>query len=163
MNLSPHLKLSEATRSETAKRLGIKNQPTPEHLENLKAIALSIFEPCRLYVGGPLAVTSGYRSLELNKAVKGSSRTSDHLRGQALDLDCDIHGNGTNRELFFYILGNLDFGQLIWEFGASPESGGGPDWVHVSFYTNKPNKKQVLRATRHIGKVTYQPFNPSAK
>jgi hypothetical protein len=159
MNLSNNLRLTEATRSETAKRLGISNQPTPEHLENLKAIAVEIFEPCREFVGGPLAVSSGYRSKALNAAIKGSSTTSDHLKGQALDLDCDIHGNGTNRELFYYILENLDFGQLIWEYGGDPiNANASPDWVHVSYYTNKPNKKQVLRATRKSGRVTYQPF-----
>jgi len=161
MNLSKHLKLSEATRSETAKRLGISNQPTPEHLENLKTIAVEIFEPCRAFVGGPLAVTSGYRSRALNTAIKGSSTTSDHLKGLALDLDCDVHQNGTNRELFYFILENLDFGQLIWEYGGDPiNANASPDWIHVSYYTNKPNKKQVLRATRKSGRVTYQPFYP---
>jgi hypothetical protein len=161
MNLSKHLKLSEATRSETAKRLGISNQPTPEHLENLKAIAEDIFEPCRAFVGGPLAVTSGYRSRALNKEIRGSSTTSDHLKGQALDLDCDVHQNGTNRELFYFILENLTFGQLIWEYGGDPlNANGSPDWIHVSYYTNKPNKKQVLRALRKAGRITYEPFYP---
>jgi len=157
MNLSKHLTLGEAIRSETAKRLGIDNSPTPEHLENLQAIAEAIFEPCRTFVGRPLAVTSGYRSQALNKAIKGASPTSDHCRGAALDLDCDVFG-GSNRDLFFFILDNLEFGQLIWEFGGEPDSSTetNPDWVHCSYYLDRPNKKQVLQAYKVNGRTKYK-------
>ena len=157
MNLSKHLTLGEVIRSETAKRLGIDNSPTPEHLENLQAIAEAIFEPCRTFVGRPLAVTSGYRSQALNKAIKGASPTSDHCRGAALDLDCDVFG-GSNRDLFFFILDNLEFGQLIWEFGAEPDESAeaNPDWVHCSYYLDRPNKKQVLQAYKVNGRTKYK-------
>ena len=157
MNLSKHLTLGEVIRSETAKRLGIDNSPTEEHLENLQAIAEAIFEPCRTFVCRPLAVTSGYRSQALNKAIKGASPTSDHCRGAALDLDCDVHG-GSNRDLFFFILDNLEFGQLIWEFGQEPDKSAEakPDWIHCSYYLDRPNKKQVLQAYRVNGRTKYK-------
>jgi zinc D-Ala-D-Ala carboxypeptidase len=156
-NLSKHLTLAEATRSETAKRHGISNQPTPEHLENMTALAEAIFEPCRTFIGRPLAVNSLYRSPELNKAIKGASATSDHCRGAAIDMDCDIYG-GSNRDLFFFIVDNLDFGQLIWEFGQEPEASNNaaPDWVHCSYYVDRPNKKQILQAYKVNGRTKYK-------
>lgn len=156
-NLSKHLTLAEATRSETAKRLGISNQPTPEHLENMTALAEAIFEPCRTFVGRPLAVNSLYRSPDLNKAIKGASATSDHCRGAAIDMDCDIYG-GSNRDLFFFIVDNLDFGQLIWEFGQEPDASNSakPDWVHCSHYVDRPNKKQILQAYKVNGRTKYK-------
>jgi hypothetical protein len=154
--LSKHLSLREALRSETAKRLHIDNSPTPEHLENMIALAEAIFEPCRTFVGRPLAVNSLYRSQALNKAIKGASATSDHCRGAAIDMDCDIYG-GSNREMFFFIVDNLDFGQLIWEFGEDPEvQGGEPSWVHCSYYIDRPNKKQVLQAYKVNGRTRYK-------
>lgn len=156
MNLSKHFSLGEATRSETAKRLGLENQPTAEHIDNLKAIAQAIFEPCRTFVGKPLAVTSAYRGQALNKAIKGASPTSDHCRGAALDMDCDVYG-GSNRELFFFIVDNLEFGQLIWEFGQDPEyPDGEPAWVHCSYYIDRPNKKQILQAYKINGRTKYK-------
>ena len=156
-NLSKHLTLAEATRSETAKRHGISNQPTPEHLENMTALAEAIFEPCRTFIGRRLAVNSLYRSPELNKAIKGASATSDHCRGAAIDMDCDIYG-GSNRDLFFFIVDNLDFGQLIWEFGQEPEASNNaaPDWVHCSYYVDRPNKKQILQAYKVNGRTKYK-------
>jgi len=155
-NLSKHFKLGEATRSQTAKRLGIDNTPSEEQIENLKAIAEAIFEPCRTFVGKRLAVNSAYRGQALNKAVKGSP-TSDHCRGAALDMDCDTYG-GSNRDLFLFIVDNLEFGQLIWEFGDEPNASGDakPDWVHCSYYLDRPNKKQVLQAYKINGKTKYK-------
>ena len=154
--LSRHLSLGEALRSETAKRLQIDNSPTQEHLENMKALAEAIFEPCRTFVGRPLGVTSMYRSQALNKAIKGASATSDHCRGAAVDMDCDIYG-GSNRDLFFFIVDNLDFGQLIWEFGQEPDTqNGSPAWVHCSYYIDRPNKKQILQAYKVNGRTKYK-------
>lgn len=154
--LSRHLSLGEALRSETAKRLHIDNSPTAEHLENMRALAEAIFEPCRTFVGRPLGVTSMYRSQALNKAIKGASATSDHCRGAAVDMDCDIYG-GSNRDLFFFIVDNLDFGQLIWEFGQEPDiQNGSPAWVHCSYYIDRPNKKQILQAYKVNGRTKYK-------
>jgi hypothetical protein len=153
MKLSNYLSLAEVTRSDTAKRKGISNEPTAEHLENLKTIAVEVFDKVREYFGVPIFVSSGYRSAALNKAIGGSS-TSDHNLGRALDLDQDGHGNGvTNADVFKFIKDNLDFDQLIWEFGTDKN----PDWVHVG-YRKGANRKQILKAVREGGKTKYVPY-----
>jgi zinc D-Ala-D-Ala carboxypeptidase len=150
MKLSKYVSLAEVTRSDTAKRKGIDNSPTAEHLENLKVISEEVFDKVREYFGVPIFISSGYRSAALNKAIGGSA-TSDHNLGKALDLDQDGHGNGvTNADVFNYIKSNLDFDQLIWEFGTDKN----PDWVHVG-YRKGANRKQILKAVREGGKTKY--------
>lgn len=150
MRLSENLTLAEVTKSATAKRKGISNEPTIEHMENLKAVAQNIFQPVRNHFGKPIAVTSGYRSADLNKAIGGSS-TSQHCKGEAIDMDADVFGGVTNREIFEYIKDNLDFDQLIYEFGDENN----PDWVHCSFIS-KGNRRQILRAVRKNGRTSYE-------
>lgn len=153
--LSPHLTLEEVVNSDTAKRLGISNQPTAEHLANLKLLATNIFEPIRTHFGKPIFVSSGYRSKALNAAVPGSSTTSQHCSGEALDLDQDNATYGiTNVMVFNYIKDNLNFDQLIWEYGTKDK----PDWVHVSYESTGRQRKQILRATRVNGRPHYQPY-----
>jgi hypothetical protein len=153
MKLSKYVSLAEVTRSDTAKRKGIDNSPTVEHLENLKVISEEVFDKVREYFGVPIFISSGYRSAALNKAIGGSA-TSDHNLGKALDLDQDGHGNGvTNADVFNYIKSNLDFDQLIWEFGTDKN----PDWVHVG-YRKGANRKQILKAVREGGKTKYVAF-----
>jgi hypothetical protein len=153
MKISQHLSLSEVTRSETAKRKGISNTPTAEHLDNFKLLAEKVFEPIRLHFGVPIHISSGYRSKELNDAI-GGSQTSQHSKGQAIDIDMDGSTNGvTNKMIFDFIKEKLDFDQLIWEFGTDSN----PDWVHVS-YTKTGNRKQKLKAVRSGGKTTYLPI-----
>jgi hypothetical protein len=155
MKLSEHLNLSEVTKSDTAKRLGIDNNPTPEHLANLKLIAENIFEPIRKHFGKPIFLSSGYRSKALNSAVPGSSSTSQHCSGEALDLDQDGKQTGvTNKMVFDYIKNNLNFDQLIWEFGTDSN----PDWVHVSWESTGKQRKMILKATRVNGKPVYSPW-----
>lgn len=122
--------------------------PTAEHLENLKELALNVFQPIRDHFKTPIHISSGYRSRILNNAVNGAAK-SQHCLGQAIDIDVD--GTSiTNKQVFDYIKDNLDFDQLIFEFGNDLN----PDWVHVSF--NKgANKKQVLRAKRNGIKTYY--------
>ena len=154
MKLSEHLDLAEVTRSDSAKRKGISNQPTPEHLENFKKLAENIFEPIRKHFGVPIHISSGYRSNALNKAIGGSS-TSQHCTGEAIDIDMDGSANGvTNKMVFDYIKANLNFDQLIWEFGTKDA----PDWVHVSYESTGKQRKQILRAIKAGGKTTYQPY-----
>ena len=150
MKISPHLSLAELTRSQTAKRNGIDNTPTAEHLENFKILAEKVFEPIREHFKTPIFISSGYRSKELNELIKGSA-TSQHCKGQAIDIDMD-GGNGevTNRMVFDFIKNKLDFDQLIWEFGTDFN----PDWVHVSYVKGK-NRKQKLKAIRSGGKTSY--------
>jgi zinc D-Ala-D-Ala carboxypeptidase len=147
MKLSEHLDLAEVTRSTDAKRRGISNEPTAEHIENFKIIAEKIFEPIRKHFGVPIFISSGYRSSALNKAIGGAS-SSQHLLGQALDLDMDGSSSGvTNKMVFEYIKNNLDFDQLINEFNYS--------WVHVSYNTKGKQRKQILDATKINGKTVY--------
>ncbi len=153
MKLSKYVSLSEVTKSDTATRRGISNEPTPEHLENLKTICTEVFDKVREHFGVPIYISSGYRSAALNKAIKGSS-TSDHSLGRALDLDQDFRSNGiTNMDVFKFIKDNLEFDQLIYEFGSSKN----PDWVHVG-YREGANRKQILIAYKEGTKTKYKAF-----
>jgi zinc D-Ala-D-Ala carboxypeptidase len=154
MKISEHLDLVEVTRSETAKRKGISNMPIAEHIENFKKLAERIFEPIRSHFNVPIHISSGYRSKELNTAI-GGSLTSQHCSGEAIDIDMDGSANGvTNKMVFEYIKDNLEFDQMIWEFGNSEA----PDWVHVSYETTGKQRKQILRATKSGGKTVYSPY-----
>ena len=151
MKLSKNLSLSECLRSKTAGRLGITTEPHDDWVvENLQATAENVFQPCREHFGVPIYVSSGYRSPELNKAIGGSLR-SQHMEGRALDLDCDVFGEITNAELFEYIRENLEFDQMVWEFGDEDN----PDWVHVSYIHGGANHKRCLRARRDDEGKTY--------
>ena len=152
MQLSKNLALAEVTRSETAKRNGISNMPTPEHIENFKKLAENVFQPIREHFGVPIHISSGYRSKALNTAVKGSL-SSQHCTGEAIDIDMD--GTAiTNAQIFNFIKDNLTWDQLIWEFGTDTN----PDWVHVSYESTGKQRKQILVAKRVGGKTTYVPY-----
>lgn len=153
MQLSKNLTLAEVTRSDSAKRRGISNMPTPEHIENFKLLAEKIFQPIREHFGVPIHISSGYRSKELNAAI-GGSLTSQHCSGEAIDIDMDGHGSVTNKQIFDYIKANLNFDQLIWEFGTDKN----PDWVHVSYESTGKQRKQVLKAVRQGGATKYVPY-----
>jgi len=143
MNLSKNLELFEMTRSETAKRKGVSNQPTPEHIENMIILANKIFQPIREHFNVPIYISSGYRSAALNKKI-GGSKSSQHLTGEAIDIDMDGHPHVTNVEVFNFIRENLNFDQLIWEYGNITT----PDWIHVSYRTTGVNRRQVLKAVK---------------
>jgi len=152
MQLSKHLSLAEVTRSESAKRNGISNEPTAEHLENFKKLAEKVFEPIREHFKAPIHISSGYRSAALNKKIGGAS-SSQHCSGEAIDIDMD--GTAiTNKQVFDFIKQHLEFDQLIWEFGTTSN----PDWVHVSYESTGKQRKQVLRATKQGGKTAYAPY-----
>lgn len=153
MQLSKHLSLAEVTRSDSAKRNGISNQPTAEHLENFKKLAVNIFEPIREHFGVPILISSGYRSKELNAAIGGSA-TSQHCQGEAIDIDMDGSGTISNADVFNYIKDELNFDQLIWEFGTDKN----PDWVHVSYESTGKQRKQILKAVKVGGKTLYKPY-----
>jgi hypothetical protein len=146
MKLSKNLSLSEATKSNTAIKNGINNNPTDEHLENLKVTAEKIFQPIRENFKVAIGVSSGYRSKELNTII-GGSRTSQHCKGEAFDLDADMYGKVTNKQIFEFIRDNLEFDQLIEEFNYS--------WIHVSYKKGGPNRMMVLKATKENGKTKY--------
>ena len=147
--ISKHISEKEATKSVTALRLGLDNTPDGDTLNNMKIVAEKIFEPLREYVGGAIKINSFYRSSALNEAIGGSTR-SQHCKGQAMDID-DIYGHKTNKEMFEWIKENLDFDQMIWEFGNEDN----PDWVHVSYVSEDKNRNRILKAVRDEGKTKY--------
>ena len=144
--------LAEVTRSETAKRKGISNMPTPEHIENFKLLAEKVFQPIREHFGKPIHISSGYRSKALNSAI-GGALSSQHCSGEAIDIDMD-GTDITNAQVFNYIKDNLEFDQLIWEFGTDTN----PDWVHVSYESTGKQRKQILRAVKKGGATSYKPY-----
>lgn len=150
MKLSKNLSLVEFTRSQTAKRRGIDNTPDGDHLEAAKLLAENIFQPIREHFKKAIFISSGYRSDALNKAIGGST-TSQHSKGEAIDIDMDGHPGPSNTEVFEYIKDNLPFDQLIWEFGNDEK----PDWVHVSYNANGNQRGQILKAKRNSARRTY--------
>ena len=150
MKLCKNLSLSEVTKSITARRLGIDNTPDEWTTENLRKTAENIFQPLRDAFKCPIYVSSGYRSSDLNAAI-GGSRRSQHVEGRALDLDADVFKRCTNSQIFNWIRENLEFDQLIWEFGDTDN----PDWVHVSYVHDGFNRKRCLKACRDDEGKTY--------
>ena len=150
MNLTANFTLSEMTKSDTALRLGLENEPNEQQLAALKLLAEKVLQPVRDHFGKGVKVNSALRTLPVNRAI-GSGDNSDHVRGQAADIE--IPGV-PNAELAEWIRDNLEFRQLILEFYTPgiPDSG----WVHVS-YVAEDNKKQVLTATKKDGKTVYLP------
>lgn len=150
MQLTQNFSLHEMIKSETAVRKGLENNPGPQEIENLRLLCEQVLQPLRDAYGRGIKVNSGFRHPDVNAAV-GGSRTSDHCRGQAADIE--IPGVA-NYDLATYIEQYFDFTQLILEFYTPgiPDSG----WVHVS-YDPANLKKQVLTAMRENGKVVYKP------
>ena len=140
MKISDHITYAEAIHSNTAKRRGIDNTPNPTQVETMKVTAEKIFEPLRKFVGGPIKVNSFFRSPELNNAI-GGSKTSQHCKGQAIDID-DVFGYKTNAEMYNWIKENLNFDQMIWEFGTDMN----PNWVHISYVSDEDNRNRCLKA-----------------
>lgn len=147
--ISQHISFQEATRSNTALRLNLKNEPNAYQLTNMVGVAQNIFEPLREYVGGAIKINSFFRSEKLNSAIGGSSK-SQHCDGRAIDID-DTFGHATNAQMFQYIKDNLSFDQLIWEFGNSTN----PAWIHVSYVSEDQNRGRCLKAEKINGKTSY--------
>ena len=150
MKISDHISFKEAVKSNTALRLNINNQPNDYQITNMVGVAVNVFEPLRAWVGGPIKINSFFRCPALNSAIGGSER-SQHCEGRAIDLD-DTFGYKTNAEMFHYIRENLNFDQLIWEFGDDKN----PDWVHVSYISNEENRGRCLRAEKVNGRTNYR-------
>lgn len=123
MQLTEHFTLSEFVRSETAENKHIDNTPSQEVVDNLRALCRNILEPARVAFGAPIYITSGYRCPALNKAV-GGKPTSQHLRGEAADLQ--VRGVKNLRSLY-KIIDHLPHDQLLYE------SNGTTKWLHISF------------------------------
>ena len=144
MNLSAHVTLKEFQASGLATLRNINNEMNESQIASAKLLCENVFEPLRLYLNTPINISSGFRSLQVNKMIKGSS-TSQHTKGEAMDLQIGAKG-------FNFIKDKLDFDQLIWEFGNDEN----PAWVHVS-YSSK-NRKQVLKAIKKNGKTIYSNY-----
>ena len=150
MNLTRNFTLSELTKSDTAIRKGIDNNPNADQIEKLKALCENILQPVRDHFGR-VKVTSGFRSVELCLAI-GSSQNSQHAKAEAADFECV---GVDNVELFDWIKNNLEPDQLILEFYTPGEPNSG--WIHCS-YSRNSNRQQWLRAIREDGKTVYKPW-----
>jgi zinc D-Ala-D-Ala carboxypeptidase len=150
MKLSKNFALSEITHSNTAKRLGIDNEPTETHLQNMQHLVDNLIQPLRDSIG-PIRISSGYRNPSLNRAIGGSS-SSQHCKGEALDIQFWQMGKMMNELIYEWILDSgLEFDQMINEFDFA--------WIHISLKA-KDNRKQVLEAYKDEDGNTKYRFAP---
>jgi len=145
MNLSLHVTLAEFENSPTATTYGINNKMSLSQIESAKLLCENVFEPLRIHLNIPIKISSGYRSPQLNKMIKGSL-SSQHCKAEAMDIKINAKG-------FHFIKDKLEFDQLIWEFGNDEN----PSWVHVSYKKGR-NRKQVLKAYKQNGKTKYSSY-----
>ena len=150
MKISDHITYTEAIHSNTAKRRGIDNTPSEAQVEAMKLLAEKVFEPLREWVGGPIKVNSFFRSEILNESIGGAS-SSQHCKGQAIDID-DVYGKKTNADMYHWIQTNLDYDQMIWEFGTDMQ----PNWIHVSYVSEEKNRNKCLKAYKEHGRTKYK-------
>jgi len=148
-NISKHISYHEGTYSRTAERRDLDNTPNKEQLKCMKEVAENLFEPLRKWVGGPIKINSFFRGEPVNTAIGGSTR-SQHMKGQAIDID-DTFKHKTNAEMYHYIKENLDFDQMIWEFGTEKN----PNWLHISWVSHRPNRKKLTIAKKVNGRTKY--------
>ena len=146
MNLSKHVTKQEFELSPTAIRLGLDNQMNEEQTTKAILLCVNVFEPIRAKLGHPIKINSGFRGKALNKKIGGSS-SSQHCKGEAMDLD--LH----DKDTFEWIIKNIQFDQLIWEFGNNFSA----DWFHIS-YKKEGNRKQLLRSIKKHGETIYVPY-----
>lgn len=148
MNLSEHVTIEEFCYSATAIKKGIRNTMTLGETKKAMDLCVNVFEPIRKHVGKPIKISSGFRSNQLNKLI-GGANGSQHTKGEAFDLEL------TDRKLFDWILNNVEFDQLIFEFGNDAHA----DWFHIS-YRQGNNRKQALRAVKIANKTQYISYKP---
>ena len=147
MILSKNFSLSEFTKSVSAIRGGIDNEPTKEHIRNIQLLVKFVLQPLREALGKPIRITSGYRSEALNKLIKGSKR-SQHCRGQASDIQFFVDGVMDNKVIWEKVIElQLPFDQMINEFDYS--------WIHIS-YNHEHNRKSMLEAYKENGRTKYK-------
>jgi len=147
--ISKYISYSEATKSDTAIKNGIDNIPNAEELSAMKNVAVKVFDKVREWLKNPLGITSFFRCEKLNSLIGGSD-TSQHRFGEAIDIDCDKYGFGTNIDIFNYIKDNLEFDQLIAEF----KQGNQPAWIHVSLKLQGKQRREILIARKDANNRT---------
>lgn len=143
MILSKNFKLEEFTRSQTAIRYDIDNEPNCHQIDNIIYLVKEILQPLR-EIYGSIHINSGFRSDKLNGMI-GGARNSQHCDGMAADINLP-----DMKSAFHYIAKGFDFDQLIWEFGDDDQ----PAWIHIS-YNKNGNRKEILKAVRENGKTKY--------
>ncbi len=148
-NISKHISWHEGTYSRTGERRDLDNTPNEDQLKCMKEVAENLFEPLREWVGGGIKINSFFRGEPVNTAIGGSTR-SQHMKGQAIDID-DTFGHKTNAEMYHYIKDNLDFDQMIWEFGTDKN----PNWLHISWVSHRPNRNKLTIAKKVNGRTKY--------
>lgn len=148
--ISNHISYYEGTYSPTAVAKGLNNEPSLNQLKAMRLVAVKCFEPLRMWANVPLSINSFFRGKELNAAIGGSS-TSQHCKGEAIDIDGK--GKISNAKIFHFLKENVEFDQLIGEFPVNGE----PAWVHVS-YSEMGNRGQILVASKVNGKTVYTPY-----
>jgi len=150
MKISNHITYAEAIHSNTAKRKQIDNTPNQTQVDAMKLLADKIFEPLRKWVGGPIKVNSFFRSVALNEKIGGVA-SSQHCKGQAIDID-DVYGYKSNAEMYKWVKENLDFDQMIWEFGTDMQ----PNWIHMSYVSEEENRNKCLKAYKEDRRTKYK-------
>jgi putative chitinase len=159
MKLTEHFSLAEMIVSPTAKRLGLSNTPTPEHIENMRYCCEKILEPVRAHFGKPVQINSSYRAPLVNKAV-GGSKTSQHVNGQAIDFEVP---GVDNKKVADWVADNLEFDQVILEFYTAGDKNSG--WVHASIKKEGGNRKlRMIASKSKAGGTVYttvKDFDPS--
>lgn len=133
--VTKHVNYSEVIQTNVK---GVNNEPTPIHMNNIIELLTNVFEPLRTHVGKPIKINSVYRSEAVNRAI-GGSKTSQHCKGEAMDID-DTFGHMSNNDMGLWIMKNLVFDQLIFEKPIN----GKASWIHVSYKSNGMNRKQIL-------------------
>lgn len=144
MNLSENFTLAEMTTSQEAVRAGLKNAPNAQQVAALRALCETVLQPLRDRIGRPLVVSSGFRSVTLNRRIGGSA-TSQHCKGEAADIMVPGMEVGDVVELIRAM--HLPFDQVIDEFSR---------WVHCSHSGAAGNRGEVLTARRIGGKTQYR-------
>lgn len=157
MKIGKYITLEEATKSQLAVYRGLKNEPAGAEISAMAKLCAHIYDPLCDHFGIKLPFSSFYRSAALNAALKGSSSTSQHCQGEAMDIDLDGSGLAiTNSVVFQYIMNNLPFDQLIWEFGDKRN----PAWVHVSHEAGGMQRGMILVSVKDkTGKTIYSKYN----
>ena len=154
MKIGKYLTLQECIKSDTAIRKGIVNVPQGREVQAMIKLCAWLYDDVSEHFNCKIPVTSFYRTIKLNRAI-GGAPTSQHMRGEAIDLDCDTLTSGlTNKIIFNYIKNNLTFDQLIWEYGDDKK----PDWVHCSISFEGEQRMQVLRTYNVKGKKSCIPW-----
>ena len=156
MKLTENFTLKELTKSDTAIRKGISNEPNTDEIEKLKLLCETILQPVRDKFG-PVTVTSGYRSPELCQAI-GSSVNSQHTKAEAVDFEVE---GVDNADVAYWIKDNIpNWDQMILEFytPGQPNSG----WIHASYIPYQP-RRQFMHVYKSEGKTKYKPIIGKAK